>query len=340
MSIDVYTFRWQIPKDGFRWIEAKVLRNNGGAPPGQARHDNRIEDHPQWVLTDGLGIGMPFVRTVYPPLKLFPALFRTFAQVQPDSREGILGFASEYGNLGIGRPLALTAEDEPKRLLGVFGETHQDWANQIVAMRRAVEVWDLLQARDKAALSRFIRYQAAGPNNPEAWIYDSRPDLPPKMFPLTPGRLQQLIEPVEDLLKPGDVLMPALFLVQRWINSHLDGQVSPRLLYHLDVGKQVLQFMPSNLLGAMWLQFAQAIAGNKQQRACKECGRWFEISSEDDGRTARKLFCSDPCKSRDYRGRKDKARQLKAEGKAVKEIAEEIDTEVATVKKWLTRRKG
>jgi hypothetical protein len=71
------------------------------------------------------------------------------------------------------------------------------------------------------------------------------------------------------------------------------------------------------LLSAAWLQLAQAIAGNHTYRACKECGDWFEISSRSDGRTARRLFCSDACKSRDYRRQRQAAVRGKSQKKAV-----------------------
>src|SRR5262249_31256111 len=155
---------------------------------------------------------------------------------------------------------------------------------------------------------------------------DPRRDRPPGGF-----RDAQWIRPVLDLFKPGDVLTPAMFLVQRWVNEHLKESVSPQLLYDLDSGAQVLQILPHTLLSALWLRRAQARAGTKRHGPCKECGRWFEIWTEEDGRTARRLFCSDPCKSRDYRRRKEKARQLKSEGRAVRDIAKELDADVETI---------
>jgi hypothetical protein len=356
MASDVFRFLWIIPESGYKWIQARVYENEGGAAPGKLRHNSRLEERHQWVLTDGLAIGQTYFRKVYDPLKAHAGLFRTFAQLAPDNRDAILAFANQYGNLGIYRPLDLTAPDEPQRLLGVWGETHHDWAKQIDEMQRAVRIWDMLQARDVAGLSRYISWQEGGERilRPDlfpvqveqGWVYDSHPDLPPfpvdplRASPPPPGRSSQMIQPVEDLFKPGDVLTPAMFLVQRWINDHLKERVSPRLLYHLEFGTQVLQIVPNNLLGAMWLQFAHTIAGNKKHRPCKECGKWIEISSEEDGRSARRMFCSDPCKFRDYRRRKERAQLLKAEGKPIKVIATELDTDVETIKKWVTKRKG
>jgi hypothetical protein len=123
------------------------------------------------------------------------------------------------------------------------------------------------------------------------------------------------IDPVLNLITPSDVLMPASFLVQRWVNRHLEGNASPQLRYDVRSGKRVIQIVPENLLAAMWLQFAQAIAGNRTYRACKECGRWFEISVEGDGFRINRLFCSDACKSRDYRRGKREEADNKARGK-------------------------
>jgi hypothetical protein len=353
MANDVFDFVWSVPEDGHKWVQAKVILNDGGNPAA-VTHRSRIDAKAQWVLTSGLAIGSAFLMKQYRPLKMFTGLFRTFAQIPLDDRGAILAFANQFGDLGIHRPLDSTAPEEPGRLLGVWGETHEDWMQQIDEMRRALAVWDKLQNLDADGLSHFIRWQDAeyladGRTRTLApgWVYDSHPDLPPfrvdprRSVPPGPGRTSKFIEPVGDLFKKGDVLMPALFLLQGWVNNHLKDHVAPRLLYHLDQRKEVLRIVPHNLLGAMWLQLAEAIDGRKKYRTCKECGTWFEISAkQSDHRTARRVFCSDHCKSRDYRLRKDRARELKSDGKSVKDIAKELDTNVETIKKWVAKRKG
>ena len=57
----------------------------------------------------------------------------------------------------------------------------------------------------------------------------------------------------------------------------------------------------------MWLQFAQAIASKRKYRPCKECSGWFEVSTDDTGKRINREFCSDPCKSKNYRRRKAEA---------------------------------
>jgi predicted nucleic acid-binding Zn ribbon protein len=98
--------------------------------------------------------------------------------------------------------------------------------------------------------------------------------------------------------------------------------------------------MPHTLLSAMWLQFAQTIAGSKRFRACKVCGRWIEISKEKTGKRINRLFCSDSCKSWDYRRKREQAVQLQAEGKKPREIASTLGTGVDKVKAWLKASKS
>jgi hypothetical protein len=333
MAIDVFGFVWNVPQSGYQWIQARILHDKGLA-----------KDREKWVLTDGLALHQPFLMKQYSPLKMYTGLFRNFAQLPADNRDAILDFANEYGALGIGKELELTAKDEPRRLLGVYGETWNDWWENTQVMRLAVDLWDMVTARDTAGVSRHIQWKDAeygedGRKKAETgWYYDSHPDLPREQVPST-GRTGAFIEPIP--ARPGDVLMPAASLVYRWINEHLKGTTTPRLV---NAGKVVLQIVPENLLAAMWLQFAQSIAANKGYkdfRACKECGKWFELShKQEDRRTVRREFCSDPCKSRDYRRRKERAQSLKAEGKPVKVIAKELDTDVETIKKWVAKRRG
>jgi hypothetical protein len=338
MADEVFEFFWSVPKTGFQWIKTKLFENPGRADPTQLRQDSQLEEQPQWVLTDGVAIGTFFEWTRYNPLKMHTGLFRIFADIpliREEIQERILGFANQYGYLGIKRPL-----ENP----GVWGETLQEWVNQIDKFKQGVSIWDMIRTGNKVAISRYVCW-----NNEErtkdgivtrsaGWFYDSHPDLPPihvdprKAIPF-PCRLHEYIEPVGDLFNRENPQIPAMFLLQRWINKNLKSQVSPRLVYHLGRGKQVLRFVPENLLGAMWLQFVQAIEGNKEYRPCKECGKWFEVSL-DAFRTSR-LFCSDACKSKEYRKRKQRAQQMHKEGEAPRKIAKMLETDQDTVKKWL-----
>ena len=75
-----------------------------------------------------------------------------------------------------------------------------------------------------------------------------------------------------------------------------------------------------------------------EYRRCKTCKTWFAVT--DDGRKADALYCRDACKSRDYRERKAQAQELAEQGKTPREIAEAVATDLATVKKWIGKRRS
>src|SRR5262245_21200426 len=69
--------------------------------------------------------------------------------------------------------------------------------------------------------------------------------------------------------------------------------------------RPAMPLVPVTLAGAVWLQLAQAVVEQKAFRACLSCRRWFELVPELN-RTSRH-YCSEACRSRAYRARKDKA---------------------------------
>ncbi len=87
-----------------------------------------------------------------------------------------------------------------------------------------------------------------------------------------------------------------------------------------------------SLVGALWLQ--AALAGGKEYRTCPVCNTPIEIS-RTGGARADTVFCSDKCKSKDYRQRRATARSLQDKGVSLRKIAKQIDTDIETVKNWL-----
>jgi hypothetical protein len=340
MAKDVFEFRQAVPVDGFRWVQARLVVSDREFTARDVRHNRHLEDKPQWVLTSRIVGGASYRRRVGNPFERHTGLFRNFARL-PETQEATLGFANEFGVLGISRELG-PPEERTGDVQATTGETWKDWVLSITDMRRAIEIWDMVVASNEAGLAKFIRWQDEGWDDARqvtrfaCWIYDTHAHLPRGLAVPFPGRRGEAIELVGDLVKRGEILTPAAYLVQRWINDHLESRVSPRLVFNADLDKRVMQIVPKNLLAGMWLQFARAVEGNTQFRACRECGDWFALSHKQaDRRTVRREFCSDPCKSKNYRQRKETALRLKAKGKAVEEIASKLETNVKTIKKWV-----
>lgn len=94
-----------------------------------------------------------------------------------------------------------------------------------------------------------------------------------------------------------------------------------------------LHVSPVNLHGAMWLQLARAVSENAAFRRCDQCGRWFEVSPKIT-RKSRK-YCSEPCRTQAYRARIATAKQMRADGKSLAQIAEELGSDKETVRRWV-----
>jgi hypothetical protein len=132
---------------------------------------------------------------------------------------------------------------------------------------------------------------------------------------------------------PGEVVRPALLRVNEHINQVLPGQTAPGLFWDPRGRRTVFQDMPLSLLGAIYLQLAHAVAGNRPSRRCEVCRRWFEL---DPTRTrADRRTCSNTCRTKSYRQRQYRARELYGKGKSPCEIARALGSDVTTVKTWL-----
>ena len=102
------------------------------------------------------------------------------------------------------------------------------------------------------------------------------------------------------------LLRPAQYYLQKIVNEHLKTHVSPQLLWNVKGGrpdKLGLFFVPQSLLGFMWLQFAEAINGNRTYRQCSACHTWMVITPEGIGKRSSRLTCSNACRMKVYYGR-------------------------------------
>ena len=89
-----------------------------------------------------------------------------------------------------------------------------------------------------------------------------------------------------------------------------------------------------SLLGAVWFQLADAVTHDRVFSSCRECQKWFAVGPEV-ARSNRR-FCSNACRSKAYRERQDRARRMCTAGKTFEEIAEALDSDVPTVRRWIT----
>lgn len=98
-------------------------------------------------------------------------------------------------------------------------------------------------------------------------------------------------------------------------------------------GRPHLHVVPSTLLGAMWVQLAEAVSAQREFRQCEGCRQWFTLRPGKDRPT--KTHCAPECRSLGYRNRKARAVELSEKGWKPGRIARELKSDVDTVRGWL-----
>jgi hypothetical protein len=282
MPNDLFEFSWLVPERGYE-LEERVL-----AAPGNVYQDaNEIEQEKELVITDYRAQGSNF--KVFRPLHDYPALFRTFAAT-PTTQEGVLSFANRYGMLGIPRILAGPAG---LMSLGSNFESLRDWVKHIQEIKQAVNVWDMVSIADIKKLQTHVQWSE---DNLVFFVDDQT-----RVLIASPRFHPELLERIPK----GNVFLPSVVFLNRFVNERLREKVDPRLL--LDVtndNSRTLRFVPATLLSSLWLQLAEAISAKKKHRQCAFCQQWFEVEAR--GVRSDKQFCSGACRTRAYRARNEK----------------------------------
>lgn len=110
-----------------------------------------------------------------------------------------------------------------------------------------------------------------------------------------------------------------------------------RLTIELSTENSFALEVEEGLLPYCWAQLADAIL-TKQLRACAHCGKRFLISRAKQGARRSRAdqdFCSKLCVTRSYRERQRRAKQLHAGGTPLRQIAKQLNSDVATVRGWV-----
>jgi len=237
-----------------------------------------------------------------------------------------------------GRTRGRAAGTAVVEVLVPYAERLDLWRNEILSMRHAVAVWQQLEAGESRELCRHVLWERDRAGL-KAVLFDTHPDLPPGAAPAPPDlRLREAVATREDAtgwldhFLSDDPVLPTRVWLVRVLNRRLQQGLTASFALD-DAGNMSLTVCPQNLLQAMWLQLGRAVAEHKTYRRCAVCRDWFELSPEV-ARTNRR-YCSVACRNKEYRDRQERARQMRSEGKTLRVIAEELDTTVESVKRWI-----
>jgi len=126
-------------------------------------------------------------------------------------------------------------------------------------------------------------------------------------------------------------------VLEQTANRYLSQTVGYRLVAGGDENTLQLRLGPRSLIGALWFQAVQSLAYPTKFVACRDCGAPIEISRSPTGTRSDAMFCSNKCKSHDYRARRAEAQVLAGRKVRLSEIAKKLRTDVPTVRRWLRK---
>ncbi len=270
-------FQCTVWSDGYKWVSAEVtllarygLPSNVGSeyrPEPCLIHPSQ-EDH---TYEQACELYKP---RDYNPLGV-PGLYRTFAAVQA-TEAGVLEFVERYGMLGeVG-----AAEDigrcEPLSL----------WRHEIAAVARALALWEWTNAPDKVQKAKFVWSK----ENPT--VYEL--ELSGRRSGNDINHLPQL-----KTVKRGK----EAWLLRHHLLAEVSGRIRDRVWADLNIDPTNITFetfyRAKSLLGAMWLQLFQDLAGDAVWKRCAVCGRFLKRT----GVRADAQYCGATCRKAAQRER-------------------------------------
>lgn len=230
------------------------------------------------------------------PFREEPALYRIFADLD-GTMDAIRGFANSYGLMRA----TWGGNGEP----GECCETQINWQKAIREMQDAICLWDSYASGDQRA----VELQRRVVVEKGLWRRFRGEPEPPNYCDLS-----------------------AVDLLGRAVNIRCRGEHQLQLIQSHN-GAVSISMVVTELLSALWIQFAIAMTERREYRRCEQCHRPFLVSP-DKTRIDRR-YHSEACKAKAYRLRKVKAFQLRDSGTPIEAIASQLETRIETVKKWL-----
>jgi len=267
---DPFMLKWGVPEAGYEWQKGS-------------------DSEPHLVSRAEIG-SLVWIKE---PLQN-SGLFIEFANLKP-TQDAIKQFANTWGDIfSKYGPLDLMPQQKGSLSL-IMGASFEKWKDAIGEMRVLVRLWEAVKdpKHKRADLAKVItwahggvRYTIPFPHGAaHCWL--AHPEIDRELLAR---------------FSPGDVLWPAKYALQAEINKRLaNPEIScvPRLIWTAERNQRII-FTPMNLLGAMWLQFAQAVTEEFQLRVCEGCGKYFQIGPGGK-RRADATTCGPACRQRKRR---------------------------------------
>lgn len=223
--------------------------------------------------------------------------------------EAIINFANTYGQLRLlGIHFHRKAESAAEE-----GESVADWYLEIRRVKDALDLWWLVQGNDLRAVRRFL--EPIGPNRKKGATWALALPTVHVDDPLEKA-LRILINTINMQLSPAIRWDQACLLPDcNFSGFHPWTDSTYAYVRRLPGRQPVLVTASSNLIKAIWLQFATAVAGQKRVKKCAapDCGRYMDVtSSPRPGACRMHPHCEERLKKKRYREGKKKDQSTRA----------------------------
>ena len=329
-----FTFIWSLPKEGFECTDGISLDLHY-AP------EDKVDGLERFLIYRYQGRSEPVMKQCRSfDLEEKSSLYMKFTKLDL-TEESIIDFADKYGFL-----------DSPQEISAPFqwprfnprGERLQFWEKEILEMKNAVNIWQASGEKnyDLDYLKKCISFEKKDFSmRYYTWC------IPDEEIPNREGyaRNRAVSFPIPQWCNDDDFMIIALCLLDNLINTKLENnKLAPRLKFSENPVKKnpnrlEICFQSTNLIGALWLQLARAIDASQELRRCIMCPNWFEIGSLQGTSRRDKLFCSDRCRKKASRLRKE-TKQLLKDGEGINTIAKSINIPTDTLTLLLSRGKN
>jgi len=218
-------------------------------------------------------------------------------------------------------------------------------------MKKVVSILGLLQVENKDELRKHILWLPE--LNPTFIGYQVLPHDPNSLSRYRRNQMRDSIVSAKqdpdlfESFKDRDPAPPATYYLTRLIEEGLATReiggtryCSMSRVMGWDIRKKIPEskIRPDSLLGAIWLQVANAIETKVSFKTCKSCGAMFGLSPTENRRS--REHCSNACKTSACRQRELDARKMHANGNNIDFIVQKLgSTSHEVVEKWLTKDK-
>lgn len=327
MSADVLTtFRWEVSEGGYRIVEAGNLPDWAKTLAPLLMRIGKWPDNPSTQVVVSADPTSP-VRSYQPFSPEHSALYKRVERVPPEGTAEVLALANQYGML---RGLKTRSIGEGDDLL--VEATLREVLHSAPPSERAKARAALDEHKGRLSTSWYWQFE------PLSDWFRLRDSLQAVLRTIPSRKLD-----IRDFRVGG-----AGYLINERLAQE---DVRHRLYWH--EGRLREGPVPSHLAGAIWLQLAFGLTRHAEYRTCANdgCRRPFEVAAGlTTGKRANAKFCSQACKSQDYRKRRAMAKELARQGVAPSKIAKVVvrnfrksgdsNSPAALVRSWIGKTEG